>query len=78
MNQVTLSLLIFNLNKDSLHFLTNFEVIRILLGTVFRTLELVHFDQITIIGVDPLFGSDLPVVLDLDMYPFIGWTFFSE
>ena len=53
MTQVILSLLIFNLNKDSLHFLTDFDVIRILLGTVFRTPELVHFDQITIIGVDP-------------------------
>ena len=53
MNQATLSLTIFNLNKDSLFFLTDFEVIRILLGTVFRTPELVHFDQTTIIGVDP-------------------------
>ena len=42
MNQATLSLTIFNLNKDSQHFLTDFEVIRILLGTVFRTPELVH------------------------------------
>ena len=32
MNQATLSLTIFNLNKDSQHFLTDFEVIRILLG----------------------------------------------
>ena len=78
MNQATLSLTIFNLNKDSQHFLTDFEVIRILLGMVFRTPELVHFDQITIIGVDPLLGSDLPVVLVLDMYPLLGWTFFSE
>ena len=78
MYQATLSLIIFNLNKDSLHFLTGFEVTRILLGTVFRTPELVHFDQINIIGVDPLLGSDLPVVLVLDIYPFIGWTFFSE
>ena len=78
MNQAPLSLTIFNLNKDSLFFLTDFEVIRILLGTVFRTPELVHFDQINIIGVDPLLGSDLPVVLVLDIYPFIGWTFFSD
>ena len=53
-------------------------MIRILLVTVFRTPELVYFDQITIIGVDPLLGSDLPVVLVLDVYPFFEWTFFPS
>ena len=64
--------------KDPLHFFTDFEVFRILLGTIFRTPQLVHFDQISLIGKDPFLGSDLPVFLVLDMHPFLGWAFFSE
>ena len=58
--------------KDPLHFFTDFEVIGILLRTVFRAPQLVYFDQISLIGEDPFPGSDLPVFPVLDMHPFLG------
>ena len=64
--------------KDPLHFFTDFEVIRILLGTIFRTPHLVHFDQISLIGKDPFLGSNLPNFSVLDVYPFLGLPFFPS
>jgi hypothetical protein len=42
------------------------------LRLVFRTAQGVHFDQLFLVGVDPLFRPDLSIALVFNMNPWLG------
>ena len=56
--------------KDSLHLIPDYRMITLPLRSVFRAAQLVNPGQLPRPGVDPFPGSDLSIVLVLDVNPF--------
>ena len=55
--------------QNPLHLFPDISVIFRFLRSVFRLAQLVHLDQLSFVGIDPLLGSDLSFLPILDVNP---------
>ena len=62
-------LLVFDFGLFSLHLVSDIRIIALLFRAVLRVAQFINSRQLSLLGIDPFLGSNLPIALIFDVNP---------